>query len=216
MQTFNKSSDEIAEEENSYRGEAEAEPATATADNKKKPKPSIKVKKENDCNQLNGNGFVQIDIKGAGAAGAGGAGGDEENNNEEISFPKDPLMSIKNNKMTVYCENHWLVIQQRQNGFETNFNRTWSDYSKGFGSLRGDFWLGLETISKLTQHRAYKLLIELTDWSDQVFVAQYESFEIGGEDEFYKLSLSGSYTGNASKDFFDDLYHGIMKLKILI
>ena len=149
---------------------------------------------ENDCSLLNGNGFVQIELPG--------------NNNDDNSASRDPLMTIKNNKMTVYCENNWMVIQQRHNGFETNFNRSWSEYSKGFGSLRGDFWLGLETISSLTQQRQHKLMIELTDWSDQVFVAQYDSFEIGSEQDFYRLSLSGSYSGNASKDFLDDLYNG--------
>ena len=76
------------------------------------------------------------------------------------------------NKIAVYCEYGWLVIQQRSKGFETNFNRTWKDYSLGFGSLKGDFWLGLEIVHRLTQQRAHELLIELTDWSDQTFLAQ--------------------------------------------
>jgi ficolin len=104
-------------------------------------------------------------------------------------------------KVTTYCENQWLVIQRRQNGFETSFNKTWHEYSTGFGSLRGDFWIGLETISKLTKQRAYELVIELTDWSDQFFIAKYDHFEVSDEEDFYRLSISGSFKGNASKGF---------------
>lgn len=111
-------------------------------------------------------------------------------------------------EQTVLCENKWLVIQSRQNAFETSFNRTWQEYSDGFGYPRGDFWLGLKTLSSLTKRRPYMLVIELTDWSDQVFVAQYEQFEVGSEQDFFRLSLSDKYVGNASRDFLDDVYYG--------
>lgn len=113
-----------------------------------------------------------------------------------------PIINEILNKVTAYCEKKWLVIQRRHNGFETSFNRTWREYSTGFGSLRGDFWIGLETISKLTKQRTYELLIELTDWSDQFFIAKYDQFQISDEDDFYRLSISGSYKGNASKGKF--------------
>ena len=111
-------------------------------------------------------------------------------------------------KVTFYCENQWLVIQKRQHAFDTNFNRTWLEYAQGFGSLRSDFWLGLEIVSKLTQHQQYEILIELTDWSEQTFVAQYENFMIGTEEDFFRLSLSGEYKGNASKNYLEDVYYG--------
>lgn len=122
---------------------------------------------------------------------------------------RDSMLSIISNRVAVYCENNWLVIQQRKHGFEVNFNRTWKEYAHGFGSLRQDFWLGLEIIHRLTQQRPYELLIELTDWSDQVFIAKYENFQISSEQDFYRLSLSGVYSGNASKDFLDDAYYGL-------
>lgn len=112
------------------------------------------------------------------------------------------------NKINVYCENKWLVMQQRLNAFETNFNRTWREYMIGFGSLRGDFWLGLEIVHRLTQQQPYELLIELTDWSDQVFIARYDNFQLGSEEDFYRLSLSGVFSGNASQDFLEDAYYG--------
>ncbi len=117
-------------------------------------------------------------------------------------------------EQTVLCENNWLVIQQRQNGFETNFNRTWTEYTDGFGYPRGDFWLGLKTISALTRRRSYRLMVELVDWSDQVFVANYDHFEVGTEQDYFRLSLSDNkYSGNASKDALDDIYYGKSCLK---
>ncbi len=52
-------------------------------------------------------------------------------------------------------------------------------------------------------------MIELVDWSDQLFVATYEHFEVGSEQDYFRLSLSDNkYAGNASKDVLDDIYYG--------
>ena len=185
-------SDNVSGTQNDQEPNTDETDAAAPAESQNKM--IIKNKVPNDCSSLSGNGFVQLDVK--------------TNSEEEQQTKKDPLMTIKNNKMTIYCENHWLVIQQRLNGFETDFNRSWVEYAKGFGSIRGDFWIGLELISTLTQNKPHQLLIELTDWSDQLYTAKYESFVIGNEKDDFRLSLSGSYTGNASKDYLDDLYLG--------
>lgn len=44
----------------------------------------------------------------------------------------------------------WTVIQRRKIGL-TSFNRDWKQYKNGFGSIRGDFWLGNEHIFRLTR-----------------------------------------------------------------
>jgi hypothetical protein len=139
---------------------------------------------------VSGSGFVQIEIKSA----------NKRSKNEESN--------IGGSMLTVFCEEQWLVIQQRLNGFETNFNRSWSDYQKGFGSLHSDFWIGLEPIYQLTHANSYQLLIELTDWSDNFYTAHYDSFQIGNAQDFYRLSLGGQFTGNASKDYLQDMYFG--------
>lgn len=44
----------------------------------------------------------------------------------------------------------WTVIQRRKIGL-TSFNRDWKQYKNGFGTIRGDFWLGNEQIFRLTR-----------------------------------------------------------------
>lgn len=139
---------------------------------------------ENGCQSLQGTGFAQLIQL------------DETNPDDYVK------------EQTVLCENSWLVIQQRENAFETSFNRTWTEYADGFGFTRGDFWLGLKKISSLTSKKSYQLMIELTDWSDQVFTAHYNNFEVGSEQDFFRLSISDKYVGNASRDLIDDMYYG--------
>ena len=139
-----------------------------------------------DCSALKGNGIIQIEIE------------NKSNENEK------PII------LSVYCENKWMVIQQRLNGFETSFNRTWQDYANGFGSLKTDFWLGLEFIHRFTKNYETELLIELIDWSDQLYTAKYENFHISSQDNFYQLHLSSHYEGNASKDYLDEAYFGFI------
>ena len=149
-----------------------------------------------DCSSLNGKGFLQIEIPSTQSS--------VSQSTEFIPFNSE----IIENKVPVYCEDNWLVIQQRHNGFQTNFNRSWHEYSNGFGSLKGDFWLGLETISRLTLQKPYELIIELVDWSGNYFYAHYENFQISDEQDFYRLSLSGFYNGNASQDYLEDINYG--------
>lgn len=57
--------------------------------------------------------------------------------------------------LQVYCDMEtngggWTVIQRRKIGL-TSFNRDWKQYKTGFGSIRGDFWLGNEHIFRLTR-----------------------------------------------------------------
>lgn len=67
---------------------------------------------------------------------------------------------------------------------------------KGFGNIDGEYWLGLENIYMLSNQDNYKLLIELEDWSDKKVYAEYSSFRLEPESEFYRLRL-GTYQGNA-------------------
>lgn len=67
---------------------------------------------------------------------------------------------------------------------------------KGFGSVDGEHWLGLENIYNLGKQEDYKLLVELEDWMGKKVYAAYSSFHLEPESQSYRLRL-GTYQGNA-------------------
>ncbi|OXA40006.1 Angiopoietin-4, partial [Folsomia candida] len=72
-----------------------------------------------------------------------------------FSYDNNLTDSMFGNKRII-CDKEWVLIQRRGTptppGMErTNFERFWIDYEDGFGSLEGDFWLGLKTIHELTE-----------------------------------------------------------------
>ncbi|XP_020628450.1 ryncolin-2-like [Orbicella faveolata] len=87
----------------------------------------------------------------------------------------------------------WLVFQKRLDG-SVDFYRGWTEYKRGFGSLTGEFWLGLDEIHRLTSSGRYKLRVDLEDFDGNTYYAEYDFFEVASEGEKYKLSV-GSYTG---------------------
>lgn len=89
----------------------------------------------------------------------------------------------------------WTVILRRQDG-SVNFFRNWDTYKQGFGNIDGEYWLGLENIYWLTNQGTYKLLVTLEDWSGRKTFAEYASFRIESEADFYRLRV-GRYHGNA-------------------
>ena len=100
----------------------------------------------------------------------------------------------------VYCDQKtagggWIVFQKRQDG-SVDFYRAWNDYKQGFGNLKGEFWLGLDKINRLTVSGRYKLRVDLADLQQQTAYAEYSSFAVMSERLKYKLSL-GSYSGRS-------------------
>lgn len=105
-----------------------------------------------------------------------------------------------NRLMQVWCNQRhdpggWTVIQRRADG-SVNFFRNWETYKQGFGNIDGEYWLGLENIYWLTNQGNYKLLVTLEDWSGRKVFAEYASFRVEPEADFYKLRV-GRYHGNA-------------------
>eukprot|EP00794_Sanderia_malayensis_P002451 gene2451-2822_t len=100
--------------------------------------------------------------------------------------------------LKVYCdmETHgggWTVFQRRVDG-SVDFYRGWSDYKRGFGDLKGNFWLGLDYINQLTASGT-SLRIDLKDLQGSTGYAKYSQFKVGPERGNYKLEVSG-FTGD--------------------
>ncbi|XP_056618170.1 tenascin [Triplophysa dalaica] len=99
----------------------------------------------------------------------------------------------------VYCdmdtdEGGWTVFQRRMDG-STDFFRSWRDYSKGFGLLTREFWLGNELLHILTSLAPMAMRVDLRSGNDTAY-AHYENFNISSEAEHYAIELSG-YSGTA-------------------
>ncbi|ALC40376.1 CG7668 [Drosophila busckii] len=90
----------------------------------------------------------------------------------------------------------WTVIQRRVDD-SVNFNRTWEEYTNGFGDLRGNFWLGLEKLHLMTKLRRHELYIQLENFQNETRYARYSDFTIGNEAQSYELLTLGDYSGNA-------------------
>ncbi|XP_056871485.1 angiopoietin-related protein 2-like [Takifugu flavidus] len=105
-----------------------------------------------------------------------------------------------NRLLQAWCEQSraqggWTVIQKRQDG-SVNFFRTWEQYKLGFGNLDGEYWLGLEHLYWITKQAQYKLRVMLEDWQGRQVFAEYDSFSLEPESDWYRLCL-GQYSGNA-------------------
>ena len=101
---------------------------------------------------------------------------------------------------TAYCDMEtdgggYLVFQRREDG-SVDFYRDYAEYVKGFGDQRGEHWLGLELLHRLTSAYKFKLRVDLADWSGETAHASYSTFTIANAADGYRLSVGG-YSGTA-------------------
>ncbi|XP_051972525.1 ficolin-1-B-like [Xyrauchen texanus] len=105
--------------------------------------------------------------------------------------------------ISVFCDMHtdgggWLVFQRRMDG-SVDFFQDWNSYKRGFGIKQTEFWLGNENIHLLTATGSHELRIDFEDFDHVKTFAKYESFQILGESENYKLVL-GVFTSGTAGD----------------
>ena len=85
------------------------------------------------------------------------------------------------------------MFQKRLDG-SVDFYRGWAEYKRGFGSLTGEFWLGLDKVHHLTSSGQYKLRVDVEDFAGNITYAEFDFFKVSSEGEKYKLNV-GSYSG---------------------
>ncbi|XP_013184958.1 protein scabrous [Amyelois transitella] len=98
-----------------------------------------------------------------------------------------------------WCINGSTLLQRRFNG-TLDFNRKFGEYVQGFGNPAGEYWMGLDSMHKLTSDNCSAMRIDMTDIYGGNWYAQYDQFYVGNEDSGYALELSG-FKGNASDAF---------------
>ncbi|XP_046865535.1 angiopoietin-1-like [Drosophila willistoni] len=102
----------------------------------------------------------------------------------EIEIPGiDPISAV--------CEGDlkgggWIVIHKRFDG-SVDFNRTWTEYRNGFGNKKGEFFIGLENLHRITNSQTYELYVRLGYHDGTFQFASYDNFRIGNETTKYKL-----------------------------
>ncbi|KAL7740843.1 hypothetical protein ACLKA6_013690 [Drosophila palustris] len=111
------------------------------------------------------------------------------------------IPNFSSEPFTVACDAEtrgggWTIFLRRMDGTVT-FNRTWSEYKKGFGELEGEFFLGLDKIHALTAERNQELLVLLEDQDGIEAFENYDTFAIGDEEEQYVLHKLGNASGSA-------------------
>ncbi|XP_059175478.1 angiopoietin-2-like [Physella acuta] len=99
----------------------------------------------------------------------------------------------------ISCDNEtdgggWIIIQRRIKG-DVNFTRPWKDYKEGFGSTTGDFWLGNDVISALTNLGFNELRFDMK-YEGTDYYAVYTGFKVENEEAKYKMSYTSFSGGN--------------------
>ncbi|XP_044731661.1 protein scabrous-like [Chrysoperla carnea] len=102
--------------------------------------------------------------------------------------PGEPVM--------VSCNNGWTTVQRRHDG-SVDFNRNWDEYSRGFGSASGEFWIGNRVLNRLTHDNCTQLHIKMIDIYGKSYYAEYDNFVVENYPNGYRLHVSG-YHGNSS------------------
>ena len=100
----------------------------------------------------------------------------------------------------------WTVFHRRMDGTE-DFYRGWNDYVSGFGTFDHEFWLGLNSIHRLTSNRntPVELRIDLSDYDGLSRYAKYSDFRVGNAETSYRMDIDkNTYYGDAGNSF---LYH---------
>ena len=122
---------------------------------------------------------------------------------------KDGIYTISpdmKNSIKVKCDmttdgGGWTVFQSRLDG-SVDFFRDWNDYKNGFGEAEGEHWLGLDNIYRLCAISENVLTIDLEDFDGENRYAQYGIFEIGPEDQNYRLHVKNYLAGTLKVSLF--------------
>lgn len=92
------------------------------------------------------------------------------------------------------------MIQRRVDD-TVDFNRTWNEYENGFGSLHGNFWLGLWKMHDLTTEFNARLRVEMNSSMGETRekFAEYGKFSVGNSSEQYRAYVD-SYDSKSTAD----------------
>jgi angiopoietin 2 len=87
----------------------------------------------------------------------------------------------------------WTVVQRQFHG-DVDFNRNYKDYTKGFGSVSGDHWLGLDKMHALTTilGNTSSLRIDFELYTGEGGYQLYADVSVDTSVSGYKLHVTGT------------------------
>jgi hypothetical protein len=111
--------------------------------------------------------------------------------------------------------NAWMVMQKRTGGQVEFWDRTFLEYSQGFGDKSKDHWLGLKHVRDLIE-AGHKLQLRMeiegdrcgrTDHQDDYYFGTW-NFEIESEANGYRLHVSATSNSGNFKHPLTDITKG--------
>ena len=97
----------------------------------------------------------------------------------------------------------WTIFQRRMDG-SVDFYVDWESYKKGFGNLKGEFWLGNDYLHRLTASASMAFRIDMEDYEDDRRFAEYTTFTVADESDNYQVTIDG-YRGTAGDSLLSNI-----------
>ena len=72
----------------------------------------------------------------------------------------------------------------------------WDSYKKGFGNMKGEFWLGNDYLHRLTASANMVFRIDMEDYEGDRRFAEYTTFFVADESDDYRVTID-AYRGTA-------------------
>ena len=123
-------------------------------------------------------------------------------NNNVFNAKRSGIYTIANfcgvihSYVRVYCDTTsggggWIVTQRRCDGSVDFLSKDWVEYEDGFGSLSGEFWIGLRSLHCLTHQGTWELRIDYRLNNGTSSYLHYKQFKVGSPESQYQLTISG-------------------------
>jgi hypothetical protein len=88
-----------------------------------------------------------------------------------------------------------ILFASRHNAQPDFFYKSIEQYIEGFGDGQFNFWIGLDTLQKVTNAHNYKLRVVATTTNNIDFVEEYLVFRVANRTDQFKLTVSGLILG---------------------
>lgn len=116
----------------------------------------------------------------------------------------DIQLNGTNTTIKVYCDmttdgGGWTVFQRRFNG-SVDFYRNFSEYENGFGSLEGEFWLGLMYVYNMTHDIRSELRLDLENSTGGKIYELDRGFRLR-DPPYYGLLIDGYWISEGYKKY---------------